>query len=262
MIHVDSLAIDPLASMILFRNVLAEGTLAASTEAADGAKENALGPQTYDYWTPTAAPATLSVTLSGDVKCDCAAIFAHDLGSKGATVAVQYYDTATTSWVTAQTVTPTDDSPILMIFAEEESDQWRFLVTNAVASIGIGMIGPRLLIPGGTQASYTPLNLALDIELMPSVSIAGQFLGTRINRKGASASIAISPQERSWIETTAKTFIAHYNAGQPFVWASCPDLLKSDVAYCWRAGGTLQASYGAGALFGDISMDVSAYVGA
>lgn len=261
MIHVDPAATDPLASMLLFRNVLAEGTLAASTEAADGAAANALGPQTYDYWTPTAVPATLAVTLADDVECDCAAIVAHDLGSKGATVEVQYYDTATTAWVTAQTVTPTDDSTILMIFPAEESDQWRFRVTSHIASIGVAMIGPRLLIPGGTQASYTPLNLALDIELMPSVSIAGQFLGTRINRMGAGASIALSTQERAWIEGAFAPFIAHYNGGQPFVWASCPNALKDDVSYCWRSGGTLQAAYGAGALFGEVALEVEAYVG-
>ena len=58
----------------LFRNVFAEGVLAWSSQSADGFAANALGPQTYDFWTPTALPATLSVTLGAAVECDACAI--------------------------------------------------------------------------------------------------------------------------------------------------------------------------------------------
>ncbi|MGA0540735.1 hypothetical protein [Neotabrizicola sp. VNH66] len=258
MIHIDPTATDTERASVLYRNVLSEGTLAWSSETADGYAANALGPQTYDSWTPSAVPATLSVTLGAPVTCDCAAIIAHTLGSAGATVEVQHFTGGI--WVTAQSVTPPDDRDIVMIFGAVSAAQWRIRVIGAVASIGIVMIGPRLLIPGGTQAGYEPLNLALDVELSPSITIRGQYVGAYVKQMGAGTPIALAAQEREWVQTEAVPFIAHYNAGRPFVWMSCPDMLPEDGHYCWRAGNTLSASFGPGAMWADMSMQVSAYV--
>jgi len=259
MIQIEPFATAVLDAMVLYRNVLSEGTLAWSSQTTDGAAANALGPQTYDFWTPASLPATLSVTLPGAVACDCAAIVAHTMGTVGATAHIEYHDGS--SWVTVASVAPADDSDILVLFGEVVAAQWRFRITGTdEPSIGVAMIGPRLLIPNGVQPDYTPINLSLNVELMPSVSVAGQFLGTRVQRQGAGTSINFAPQDRWWIETEAVGFIAHFNSGLPFIWASCPDELRDDMAYCWRAGGVLSASYGAGALYGSMSMDVSAYV--
>lgn len=245
--------------MVLYRNVLAEGTLTASTQAADGFAANALGPQTNDFWIPTALPAWLQVTLGAAVSCDCASIVAHNLWSKGCTVYVEYFSGG--SWQVAASCTPTDNSTILLIFPSRSSNQWRIRTTgSSVPSIGIAMIGPRFLIPEGIQMDYVPIHLALDIELMPSITIAGQYQGTMINRKGASTSISFALQDKTWIETTAKPFIKHFNSGSPFMWASCPGVLEFDTAYCWRSGNVLSASYGAGAQFGSMKMEISAYV--
>ncbi len=259
MIHITPDATSIAEALVLYRNVLAEGTLSASSETADGFAANALGPQTFDFWTPSAVPATLSVTLPETVECDACAIIAHELGSAGATLEVQFWNGA--AWVTAMTITPEDDRDLLLIFGPRSSTQWRIRITDAIASIGVVMIGPRLLIPFGVVPDYTPINLALSVQLGPNVTLGGQFLGNRILRVGANTSIQLVPQERWWIEQDAKPFIAHYNSGKPFIWASCPDLLPEDMAYCWRAGETLAASYGAGAVYGSMSMEVAAYVG-
>lgn len=256
MIHINPDATAIAEALVLYRNVLAEGTLSASSEAPDGFAANALGPQTFDSWTSISVPATLAVTLDVPVACDACAIIAHTLGSAGATVEVQYHDGS--DWVTVQSVTPTDDRDLLLIFGEVSSTQWRIRITGAVASIGVAMIGPRLLIPFGVVPDYTPINLALSIELGPHITRGGQFLGNRVQRVGASTRIQLAPQERWWIEQDAKPFIAHYNSGKPFIWASCPDLLQEDMAYCWRSGDTLAVSYGAGAVYGSMSMEVAA----
>lgn len=260
MLYIDPTATAIAEASVLYRNVLAEGVLNWSSETDDGFAANALGPQTYDFWTPESLPATLGVTLDASVECDACAIIAHTLGSAGATVAVQYHDGD--DWVTAQSVTPDDDSDILMLFGEQDSDQWRILITGTdEPHVGVVMIGPRLIIPFGVTPSYTPLNLALNVELMHSETVSGQHIDNRVVRTGAGTTIQLAPQEREWIETDAKPFIAHYNAGKPFIWASDPELLPDDFGYCWRTGGVLSASYGAGALYGSMSMEVSAYHG-
>lgn len=260
MIHIEDTATAISASAVAYRNVLAEGTLSASSETADGFAANALGPQTYDAWVPASLPATLAVTLPEAEECDCAAIIAHTLGSAGATVDVQYYDGA--NWVTTQSVTPDDDRDVLMIFGGQESNQWRIRITGTTPpAIGIAWIGPRMIIPDGVQAGYVPLNLALSVDLMPNVTRGGQFLGNRVEMVGSSTSISLALQERWWVQSEAAPFIAHYNAGNPFLWLSCPDLHPEDGHYVWRAGDVLSGSYGAGSMLVEMSMSVAAYVG-
>lgn len=256
-IHVDAVAyFDP---TILYENVLAQGTLDFSSETADGFAANALGPQTYDFWTPSALPATLGTTLVAAQACDACAIVAHTLGSSGATIFVEYFDGV---WVEAYSVTPTDDTDLMLIFVEASSTQWRIRITGATTPhIGIAIIGKRFFLPEGVLGDYTPINLALDIELATSITVKGQYVGTFVKNKGASADIPLPLQERTWIEGAARPFIAHYNYGQPFIWASCPGLLADDISYCWRAGDTLRVSYRAGLELGDVSMKVEAYVG-
>ncbi|MCB5411775.1 hypothetical protein [Pseudogemmobacter faecipullorum] len=261
MIHIEPSATAVNASAISYRNVLAEGTLLWTNQTADGFAANALGPQTYDAWVPSALPAAISSLLPEPVECDCAAIIAHTLGSAGATIMIQASATGS-SWVTLSTLTPEDDRDIFVLFSAEQAyPRWRILITGTTPpSIGIAWIGPRMLIPGGVQAGYVPLNMALDVELSPSITVKGQYVGAYTKRTGGGTSIPLATQDREWLRYDAPEFIAHYNAGKPFLWMSCPDELPEDAHYCWRDGNTLAASFGAGARRGDLTMQVSAYV--
>lgn len=251
-------------SAVAYRNVMAEGTLSWSSETADGFAANALGPQTFDSWVPAAMPATIATLLPAPVACDTAAIVAHTLGSTGATAYVEASLDGIT-WVTFATIAPTDDKDIFVLFSDLGGvayPQWRVRVTGTTApAIGIVWIGPRMVIPMGVQASYTPLNLALSVEMMTNISRGGQFIGNRIEKVGASTSISLSPQERWWVQSTAVPFITHYNAARPFLWLSCPELHPEDAHYVWRNGDTLAGNYSGGSLWVDMSMSVAAYVG-
>lgn len=260
MIYLDYTATDVNDSAVLYRNVLGEGTLAWSSQTVDGSAANALGPQTYDYWTPAVMPATLSVTLAAPVECDTAAILGHTLGTAGAAVYIEWYDG--TAWVAAFSIVPTNDRDIVVLFGGQLSAQWRLRITGATApSIGIVMIGPRLLVPGGVVDGYIPTNLSKTVELSPSITIQGQYVGTFVQRLGTTTSITLTQQRRDWIEGDARPFIDHFNQGSPFVWMGCPALLPDDMAYCWRSGQTLTASYGPGAVWGEMSMEVQGYNG-
>lgn len=258
MIQIAALSTETGLPMLLWRNVLGLGALVASSAAPDGFAANALGPQTYDFWTPTAVPATLAVTLGAAAQCDACAIFGHTLGTAGATIEVQYFSG---SWLTVATATPATNEPLLFIFPAVSSTQWRIRITGAVASISIAMIGKRLIVPTGVQTGYMTLDMALQIEMTASKSVTGQFFASRVNRKGATTSIALATQRRTWIEGDAAGFIAHFNAGGTFAWASAPDLLPRDLGYCRRAGAVLAATYDPGAIYGEMSLDVDAYNG-
>jgi len=102
----------------------------ASTETAGFAAANAANETTYSYWQPTVLPGTWQLgtgTKADEEMTDYVGIAAHTLGSQGATLQWQYKIGAG-SWTTRLEITPTDDTPILML------DE---LSTNTDASNGI-----------------------------------------------------------------------------------------------------------------------------
>lgn len=90
MIHIDpkSLVSDLDRPGILMDNLLARGTLAATSETTDGAKENAIDTFTYDFWKPASLPAQISV--SGLVApynvANCLCIAAHELATNSCSI--------------------------------------------------------------------------------------------------------------------------------------------------------------------------------
>lgn len=272
MIHIHPGASAIYDSMVLYRNVLAEGVLTSTVPVkAGGNVNNMLGPQTFDFWEPDRFADSMGAAceLTQPMTADCAAIIGHNLATVGAQVAIQHKltDGNWTDPLTAR-LNPDTNDDILFLFPERTSTAYRVWITIPAGVtppvspvISIAMIGQRLLIPDGITEGYTPLNLARQVDLQPNITRGGQFLGNRVQRVGAGTSISLAQQERHWIENDAQDFIAHYNAGKPFIWASCPEFLPNDMAYCWRSGGVLSASYGQGAIYGEMSMEVQAYVG-
>lgn len=244
--------------MVLFDNVLARGAFAWSSQTADGFAANALGPQTFDYWTPTSGNGSISVTLGAAEACDCAAVVAHDLGTKGSTVHLEYR-TGTAAWTALASATPTDDSTLLLIGPPVVADQWRLRVAGASPpSLGVVMIGRRQVWRVGVTGGYVALPKAKRVELLTSTSRGGQFLGNRIVREEASTDIGLSSADRDWVNGALEAFRIHYDEGKPFIWASDPGGDPDDVGYCWRAGDELRPAY---TEFGiaEFSLSVSAY---
>lgn len=248
--------------MVLFDNVLARGTLAASTEAAGYEAENAVDGTTWDFWKPTSATGHIWTTLSGAEACDCAFIGAHDLGTQGATVLIERSNTGI-GYTTLSTLTPTTDEPILAIFPAATYQYWRIRITSASAApvIGVAMIGKRLILPGIAD-DHTPTNLAHRVELLGGGSMGGQFLGNRVVRVGAETTVSFAAAERDVIDTDLAAFNAHYDDGKPFVWAGSPSQFSNDMAYSWRPenGGELRPVYTNAGLTAEFSMDLACYV--
>lgn len=258
MISIASGSIDTLLPTILYANGLASGTLAASGSTAGTYPENILGPQTYDGWKADALPATLTATFGTTQQFDACAIAAHTLGTSGATLYVERWTGS--AWATVASVSPTDDSPVLLIWPAATATQWRLRITGTtVPFIGLAMMGQRLLFPAQVRTSYVPLNAAKRLEILGARSISGQFLGSRILRKGLEASVGLSPLAASWAETNLPAFMAHYDSGLPFFWASSPARYASDVGLVWRNGGELRPAYTAGGLYVEIAMELAGH---
>jgi hypothetical protein len=220
---------------ILYDNKFAVGTLTASSEATDYPKENVRDEGTVKQWQPTSLPANIKNDYGSATAVDCAAIIAHDLGSKGCTVLVES-STDDISYTTRATIVPTDNSTILALFTSVMARYWRISITGAGDEpfIGVIMVGERFNFPGGVKAPYTPAWLARDYELLTANTIGGQFIGNRVFRQGGSTKIDLVSVSRSFGENDILPFMLHYNIGKAFVWAAGPAVFDKDVAYVWR----------------------------
>ncbi len=246
----------PSLPMVAFNNLFATGTLLASTETTNGAAANAIVEGTYNYWIPSALPATLQVTLSGATLCNTMAVVAHDYGTKGATVIFEYFNV---TWITITTVVPTDDSPIMIIFADTTATQWRIRITGStVPATGVVYLAARLVIPGGVKAPYTPVWQADRVELMHSGSLGGKFINNRAVKRGRETMISLASVTRTFAEVNLNAFRLKFNEGSPFLWASGPSIFPKDVGYCWRKGGEMRPTFDQDAIWMALEMDVAA----
>jgi len=250
--------------VILWDNIMDDGTITASTEATNGEGANAIDGNTYDYWIPTTLPATLEVSTAASKTASYAAIAAHTLGTNGSTVDVQYWNGST--WVSAlsSTVTPDDDKTLLIAFTQASGTKWRFSISGStVPNIGVVSIGNAIQFQSGILPSYTPLYMAEEIELLSSQTMNGQFVTNRVNRKGARTQFGLNILDRSFVEGTAfQNFRRHYNDGKPFFFASNPSELTEDVAYCWRQdGGEIRPTFDSDGIFYKTQLSLEAYIG-
>jgi len=247
---------------ILWDNILAQGTLTASTAATDGAAANAVDSETWDYWTPTAVPAWLKVDMTVATLCNGAALAAHTAGTAGSTIEVQSSpDDA--AWTTRGTVTPTDDGVVFIAFPDVSARYWRLYVTVAITSIGVASIGERLTLSNSPLSGHLAISNSQKSTLLNTTTVSGQFRTNRVIRRGFETSVNMGLQRVSFVDGGFVPFRDHYNDGGTFFYCGSPLNWPNDVGYCWRSesAGNINPSYVEGGLLAELSMEVSAYAG-
>ena len=240
--------------MVMWDNLLARGTLTDGALPADAPRLNAVDENTVDFWQPTVA-ATLRTTLSGPEAADCAFFAAHTLA--GLTVKVQYHNGST--WVDLATVVPATNEPFLIVFPTTSATQWGVSVSGACI-VGVAWIGPRIVIPGGVTPGYTPVWAAREVRKWGGGTRRGHWLGQRVDMVTATLAPQFMQVPYDFAATTLKAFRARYNEGRAFVFAAAPSVFPDDCAYVWAEDGeSLPAPISAGALYTDLSFNVTAY---
>lgn len=232
MIQIEPSAQDTSKPTVLIENLFAEGTLTASTEAVGAEAANAAHEGTFDFWTPTAMPATFAVDMGVARDADCLCIAAHDLGSKGATLTLETWNGA--GWDAGPSIAPTDDSTIMVLFPLATNDQWRLSISGPTAiNIGYAALGRRIVLPG-IVGDYTPTDWGERIEVLGGLTQSGQFLPQRVLSYGAETTVNLGRIEKNWHKQKGRAFQRHYDEGRAFFFAGWPDVLADDIAMCWR----------------------------
>ena len=251
------------APVILWDNILEDGTITATSEDTNGEVENAIDGNTYDYWKPTAVTARIDLSLAAPKSASYLGIAAHTLGTSSARINVQYDSGGgfTNAWSGA--IAPSDDKTIIVAFDQQTAADWRIVVLDNVAQIGVAFLGDGIQFESGILPAYTPLYMAEEVELLTSQTLNGQFVTNRVNRKGAKGNFGLNILERSFVEgTDFQNFRRHYNDGKPFFFASNPSELVDDVSYCWRQdGGEIRPTFESDGIFYKTQLILEAYIG-
>lgn len=233
MIQIESGTTDTANPMVLIENLFAVGVIGPSSEESGFEAENVAAENTFDGWKPVSTPGDLQVQLTTAAPANAIGVAAHNLGSKGATLVVQYNPGS--GWIILAEHTPVDDSPILILFPEQTSDLWRIRVLGAeVPTINYLMLGKRVVFATGIIGDYTPTNWGETLEILGGETNGGQFLGQRIIRRGAETRVSLGRVTKASFALGGEAFFKHYNQGKAFFFAGYPAGLLNDVALCWR----------------------------
>jgi len=234
------------------------GSLEASGEEAGFEADAALNPLTYEFWRPDALPATWRIDASSAVSVDYVGIAAHTLGFDEATVKPQWSDdnSAWNDVTDLSAHSPTDDGPILFLFAAESHRYWRIHVSGTgIPSIGVIFIGAALAMPRPIYGGHSPLDLSRTTVIRPQRSERGQFLGRSIVRSGFTADYAWQHLTPAFYRDEFDVFVEDARRF-PFFLAWRPSTFPESVGYVWTGQDISPSNMGIGKGLMSVSLSV------
>lgn len=186
-------------------NWLSGGTATASTTDADYFEDGPLDTMTYEKWKPTSLTATWQYSHTASVSADYCVIGAHDMGTQGNTLTVQYFSG---SWLDACPATAiTDNSPIMVIFEPKTAQNWRISISGGtVPLIGVVKFGTAMQMPRPLYGGHSPLDFGRATVMRANNSSTGEFLGRTKLRSMLDTSFQWSNIPRSYITSNWKNF--------------------------------------------------------
>lgn len=232
--------------VVLWQNVATTGNLSSANGVeTDGAIANCLSGTTWDFCLPSVSSNTAALEMTGSgLRLDCVGIAAHNLGTLGATVQVQYSDNSGSSWTDAGagSISPADDQAILWRFDSQAHDDWRLYISGISSgqpAIGVLVMGAELVFQRRLYQGYAPPITPNDITMQANISEGGHLLGSSVVRRGSTAQADLSIVSPSFLRSAAWTaFQEHFNDGGAFFWAWRPGKY-GDCHWAWREGGVI-----------------------
>jgi hypothetical protein len=237
---------------ILYLNKLIGSTV---TTSAGTNGSLVLVPNTADRWAITTGGA-ITFTLSSAVTMDSAAIGAHNLGSTGHVVSVEYSSATTGAFSTFKaSQTPTDDTAMMFHNAASVSVRRLKITCTGSGSAFVGSIyaGIALQMQRPFFASHSPLPLSAKTIRYSSVTEGGNFVGEQIRRIGFRTSAPFKNLSNDWYRTYFQPFVIHART-LPFFFAWNLDQYSTDVGYC-KTSEDITPAYGSLDMF-NVSFDM------
>lgn len=218
---------------------LESSAASASTQAADAPPDAVLRPDTYEYWEPTALPATITIDFGQQRDVDYVGV----LGMLGGfSVLAETSDgnlvgsPSELLWENVSNeVMPVDDAPLMFLDDSRSARYLRLTVDGGdgeMPRIAVVYAGEVLAMQRAVYGGHSPMNLARETELHQSLSKGGQFLGQSFRRHGQVGSAAFRHLTPSWYRDNLDPFVKAARQ-YPFFFAWRPETYPLEVAYAW-----------------------------
>lgn len=217
-------------SRIGIDNIVQGKTPTASSSATGYPAIAATYPTTYEYWKPSALPATWAIDNGAAVACDYFGLVGD---FNGATINVQS-SVDNSTWTTQATGAPTSRTA-MFLFAPVSARYWRIQVTGAVPSIAVVYMGQALAMQRKIYQGHTPITLSRITETTQNTSETGQYLGRSIIRKGLQTSCEYQHLTADWYRANFDPFVDAARES-PFFFAWRPIQYPNELGFVWTTG--------------------------
>ena len=182
---------------------------------------------TYERWKSDGA-GSLIYDMGTLTEIDYISIGAHTLGGINTEISTSVdgedYDSISE-------FVASSNNAIMMLF-ETRTIRYIKIEIGDEAEIGIVFFGKVLVMPRTIYGGHTPITLGRATEKNVYMSEEGEFLGTRIVRKGFKSTYNFTNLKASWIRSTFDDFIKHAIT-KPFFIAWRPSSFPDEVVYGW-----------------------------
>jgi len=193
--------------------------------------------ETWSVWEGGGTGQTVTLTFSGPLTTGYAAIAAHNLGSTGASVALQ----ATTDGVVWSGIVsshdPADDSAIVWLFRNTSYRGVRFVISggSAAPQIAVAQSGEVLEMPQLSVFTGLPISESKQVRYRHQQSIRGDVLGRAVEGADLQFDLTVQNLPETFRaaagDVTWNGFINHVDNTGPFFIAAKPSSYQDDVAY-------------------------------
>lgn len=204
---------------ILYENLMENATSVVASDTGTGYDvTNLYDWNTFDFWAPPAVGTdTITISLPSAVPFDTIGIFAHNLGTIGASYKAEYNAAGWTEAFSA--VSPADDSVIIKTFGEQTDDDIRVVIDStgapSVPIIGVIAVGKRLDFPVGLPSGFMPPDMASDKESRTNLSAGATFLGRSMRNRAVPFAVPLRLLTKTWVDANWSALRDHIDA-KPF----------------------------------------------
>jgi len=235
------------------------GTPSASSSANNSLVLAPANGLTYQFWQPVSLPAWWQIDNGSPIEIDYVGIAAHEFGSNGNLIEIQYSDDEDT-WTTVADANPNDNRPLMFLFEAVTARYWRVLIDSGTAPrVGVIYVGKVLQMQRAIYGGHSPITLSRDTEIRPNTSEGGQWLGRSIIRDGVSTSFNWSNLKAAWYRSNFDPFVKSARRF-PFFIAWRPLKYPNEIGYVWTSGDITPQNSGTKDYM-DVSLPVSGLAG-
>ncbi|MDY6980538.1 MAG: hypothetical protein SV201_11700 [Pseudomonadota bacterium] len=217
---------------ICYDNHYLDGTVTASSAQTDHPIDMAVDPFTDTAWIGTAGAGSWWARVSkAGAKANYLGIVAWDLS--GITIQLQSSDDSGSTWDNVGDPVMTTDRVLVLLFDQEEHDDWRVLFTGSTPPEVINLsLGQAMVAEGGFRPGFEPPRQARHNMIKNNTTDQGHLVGRSVSKRGIQTRLQFESVTESWVRDEWEPFVDHFETRPAYlVWS--PVHWPDEVAYIW-----------------------------